>query len=124
MPSITIRLDEETHRRAKIYAATHRTSISDLFREHIRSLTEPGSADALAAYARGELSAYDAMGALGITCVEDLYLRTLAAGYELPRGTKLEIQREAARVSKLIPRTKHRKARAAFKAVEPPKRGR
>ena len=88
MPSITIRLDEETHRRVKIYAATHRTGISDLFREHIRSLTEPGSADALAAYARGELSAYDAMGALGITCVEALYLPAPPRSTGFPIGNE------------------------------------
>jgi len=73
--------------------------------------------EALASYSRGELSANDAMAALGITCVEDLYSRTLGAGYELPRGSKADVQREAARVSKLIARTKRRKARAAFKPV-------
>jgi plasmid stability protein len=102
MPNITIHLDDETHRRVKIYAATHRTSISDLFREHIRSLTGSDHVDALASYSRGELAAHDAMDALGITCVEDLYAQTVAAGHELPHRTRPDAQREAARVSNLI----------------------
>lgn len=102
MPNITIHLDDETHRRAKIYAATHRTSLSDLFRQHIRSLTGSGEVDALAGYSRGELSAHEAMDALGITSIESLYSRTLGAGHELPRGTKADVQREAARVSSLL----------------------
>jgi plasmid stability protein len=81
MPNITIRLDEEAHRRVKMYAAAHRTSISDLLRQHIRSLTDSGKVDALASYSRGELNAHGAMDALGITCVEDLYSRTLGAEY-------------------------------------------
>ena len=108
MPNITIHLDDETHRRAKIYAATHRTSISDLFREHIRSLTGSGNVDAIASYSRGELTAHDAMDALGITCIEDLYSRTLSAGHELPRRTRSDAQREAVRVTKLIAPAKRR----------------
>jgi hypothetical protein len=108
MPNITIHLDEDTHRRAKIYAATHRVSISDLFREHIRSLTGRDIPDALGSYSRGELSAHDAMDALGITCIEDLYSRTRSAGHELPRRLGPEAQREAARVTKLIAPVKRR----------------
>lgn len=103
MPNITIHLDDETHRLVKVYAATHRTSISDLFREHIRSLTDgSGPIDAVASYARGELSAHDAMDALGLTCLEDLYSRTLSSGLDLPRPSRAEAQRQAAALAKLI----------------------
>src|SRR5947209_18764198 len=95
MPNITIHLDDETHRRAKVYAATNGTSVSDLFREHVRSLTGTEIIDAVAAYSRGELTAHDAMDALGITCLEDLYSKTHAEGHELPRPTRSDAQREA-----------------------------
>jgi len=103
MPNITIHLDDETHRRAKVYAATHRTSVSDLFREHIRSLTEnSGVTDAIASYSKGELTAHDAMDVLSLTCLEDLYSQTVWAGFELPRPAKADAQRQAAGLLKFI----------------------
>ena len=103
MPNITIHLDEETHQLAKVYAASHRTSISDLFREHIRTLTKSaGPVDVVASYAKGDLSAHDAMDALGLTCLEDLYSRTLSSGLELPRPSQAEAQRQATSLARLV----------------------
>lgn len=40
--NITISIDEETHRRARIRAAQLDTSVSALVRDYLRSLTDPG----------------------------------------------------------------------------------
>jgi len=89
MPNITIHLDEESHRLAKIHAARTDTSLSQLFRDHIRKIA--GSAEenqrnsALEKYCSGEMSKTDALQILGLHCVEDLYAMTISAGYALPR---------------------------------------
>ncbi len=44
MKNITVSVDEETHRRARIRAAELRTSVSALVRDYLRSL-EPQEAD-------------------------------------------------------------------------------
>lgn len=107
MPNITIHLDDETHRKAKIYAAEHGRSVSDLFREHIKALTrDRGDQGVLARYSRSELPAHDAMDALGLTCVEELYLATRSAGLELPHANKATAGRHAAAVAKLVARAR------------------
>ena len=89
MPNVTIHLDEETHRLAKIHAATTGTSLSQLFRDHVRKLArqsedERDAHPALRQYASFKISASDAMDALGLTCLEDLMTQTLRAGLHLP----------------------------------------
>ena len=89
MPNVTIHLDEETHRLAKIHAATTGTSLSQLFRDHVRKLArqsedEGGAHPALRQYASFNISASDAMDALGLTCLEDLMTQALRAGLHLP----------------------------------------
>ena len=89
MPNITIHLDDESHRLAKIYAARTNTSVSQLFRNHVRKIT--GSEDecqrnlVLEKYCSGEMTKTDAMQVLGIQCVEQLYVMALNAGFDLPR---------------------------------------
>jgi plasmid stability protein len=88
MPNLTVHLDDETHRLAKIVAATHRTSLSQVFRDHIRALAAAGGAGEagpLERYARSEISAKEAMDALGLGCVEDLYSKVRARNLPLPR---------------------------------------
>jgi hypothetical protein len=89
MPNITISLDEETHRLAKIHAATTGTSLSQLFREHIRKVAgrssdESPAAGALKRYAAFEISAKDAMEALGLSCLEELMIQAAQAGLRIP----------------------------------------
>lgn len=88
MPNITIHLDPETHRLAKIYSATTGKSVSGIFRDHIRALAgEMGSAPQLGPlerYAKGEISAAEAMSALELPCLEDLYQQVAAHGVPLP----------------------------------------
>lgn len=43
MKNITVSIDEETHRRARIKAAELGTSVSALVRDYLRSLTPDGS---------------------------------------------------------------------------------
>jgi len=88
MPNVTIHIDDETHRIAKVYVATHGTSMSRLFRDHIRSLAAADDArrtDPLARYAEGQISAKEAMDGLGLTCTEDLYHRMAERKLALPR---------------------------------------
>ena len=88
MPNLTIHLDDETHRLAKIYAATHRTSLSQVFRDHVRALAAAGGAGEagpLERYSRSEISAKEAMDALGLSCLEDLYSMVKTRNLPLPR---------------------------------------
>ncbi len=89
MPNVTIHLDEETHRLAKVYAATSGSSLSEMFRQHVRRLAgravaEVSEAIILARYAAFEIPAKDAMDALGIDCLEALMIKTINAGLHLP----------------------------------------
>lgn len=89
MPNVTIHLDEETHRLAKVYAATSGTSLSEMFRQHVRRLSsraaaEDSEAAILARYAAFEIPAKDPMDALGIDCLEALMIKTINAGLHLP----------------------------------------
>ena len=91
MPNITISLDEETHRLAKIHAATTGTSLSQLFREHVRKLAgrspgEPASVGALRRYASFEISGKDAMESLGLGGLEDLMVQAVQAGFHIPHA--------------------------------------
>jgi hypothetical protein len=99
MPNITIHLDEETHRLAKIYAAQSGVSLSKSFRDHVLSLSgddAPRGGAAIAVmeravikrYASGELTANEAMTALGFTCLEELFNGVLLAGLHLPHLSK------------------------------------
>lgn len=89
MPNVTIHLDEEAHRLAKIHAATTGTSLSQLFRDHVRKLARQSEDErdvhpALRQYASFNISASDAMGALGLMCLEALMTQVLRAGLHLP----------------------------------------
>jgi hypothetical protein len=95
MPNVTIHLDEETHRLAKIHAAQTGSSLSKSFRDHIRSVMKhglpAGELAILERYSRSELPAKDAMASLGLQCIEDLMSATIAAGLGLPH-----VERKAA----------------------------
>lgn len=104
MPNITIHLDEETHRLAKIYAAQSGLSLSKCFRDHVRGLSGGGVARdavesmeraALQRYARGELTANETMAALNFTCLEALFSATVQAGLHLPHLSKAAASRLA-----------------------------
>lgn len=88
MPNITINLDEETHRKAKILAAQRGTSLSKIFREHILRISSESESSkeqsVLEQYSCLKISAKDAMGALNLNCLEDLMLSTANAGLPLP----------------------------------------
>ena len=89
MPNITIHLDDDTHRLAKVYAATSGSSLSEMFRQHVRRLSskagaEVSEADVLGRYAAFEISAKEAMEALGLSSLEALMLKTIQAGMHLP----------------------------------------
>src|SRR5450631_2657465 len=89
MPNITIHLDEETHRLAKVYAATSGSSLSEMFRQHVRRLSsragaEVSEANVLVRYAAFEISGKEAMELLGLDCLEALMLKTIQAGLHLP----------------------------------------
>jgi hypothetical protein len=99
MPNITIHLDEETHRLAKIYAAQSGVSLSKSFRDHVLTLSGDDASRGGAAiavmeravikrYASGELTANEAMTALGFTCLEELFNGVLQAGLHLPHLSK------------------------------------
>jgi hypothetical protein len=101
MPNITIHLDDETHRLAKIYAAQSGLSLSKSFRDHIRAISGHGETrDAkrrnveaielavIKRYARMELTASEAMAALNFACIEELFSATVQAGLQLPRLSK------------------------------------
>lgn len=104
MPNLTIQLDDETHRLAKIYAAEHGISLSQMFRDHIHRLSGvQGDLGVLARYSRLEISAKEAMDALGFTCLEDLMSACIRAGLDLPRvdaKTARQLARPAATLVK------------------------
>lgn len=107
MPNLTIHLDDETHRLAKIYAATHRTSLSQVFREHIRALAATagaGEAGPLERYSSLEISAREAMDALGLSCLEDLYSMVKARNLPLPRVSDEAARALAEPLLALLPR--------------------
>ena len=97
MPNITIHLDDETHRLAKIFAAQSGLSLSKSFRDHVRSMSsgdvaritvETMERAALQRYARGELTANETAAALNFTCLEELFGATVRAGLHLPHLSK------------------------------------
>jgi hypothetical protein len=97
MPNITIHLDDETHRLAKLFAAQSGVSLSRSFRDHVLTLSGEGAPRGGAAamakaaikrYVTGKLTANEAMAALGFTCVEELFNGTVQAGLHLPHLSK------------------------------------
>ena len=101
MPNITIHLDDETHRLAKIYAAQSGLSLSKSFRDHIRAVSGQdqthgstrGKVEAIELavikrYARMELTASEAMAAVNFSCIEELFSATVQAGLRLPHLSK------------------------------------
>ncbi len=88
MPNITIHLDDDTHRLAKIYAAKSGTSLSKMFRDHIRNVSKPvvdnSKRSILEQYSVLKITGEDAMSALGFSCLEELYAATIDAGLQLP----------------------------------------
>lgn len=49
----------------------------------------------LRVYSESRLSSADAMSALGLHCIEDLYSATLTGGFDLPRQSRAEAERTA-----------------------------
>lgn len=92
MANLTIHLDDEMHRVAKIYAAEKGTSLSQIFREHIQRLSsgsiEQTESSVLKKYSESQISANDAMNALKINCLEDLFRLTLASELTLPHVSR------------------------------------
>jgi hypothetical protein len=88
MPNITIHLDDETHRKAKIYSARVGSSLSKLFREHIMKVSAENAAspkkEILEKYSSLKISATDAMSLLNMQCLEDLLILTSEEGLPLP----------------------------------------
>jgi hypothetical protein len=90
VPNLTLSLDEELLHAAKVYAATHRTSISRIVREHLRELTEgsaqadPARDDPVSAFAAMRIGRQEAMRLLGIDYGR-LLDRLAARGLDLPR---------------------------------------
>ena len=71
MPNLTVSLDEEVLRAAKIHAAARGTSISKIVRDHLREVTgleslPATSGDPLVLFSRDELGRREAMAALGV----------------------------------------------------------
>lgn len=99
MANLTIHLDDEIHRAAKIYAAEKGTSLSQIFRDHIQLLTSGRQSESsvLMKYSTSQMSAKDAMDALKLNCLEDLFRLTLASELPLPhtnRSAAKEMARE------------------------------
>lgn len=88
MPNITIHLDEETHRKAKIYSARVGSSLSKIFREHIMKISEENAVspqrEILEKYSSLKISSADAMALLSLHCLEDLWAITSIEGLPLP----------------------------------------
>lgn len=90
MPNLTVNLDADLLKTAKVYSAQHGVSISQLVREHLAALTgyragpsaEP-PADPLLDFSRGRVGRKEAMRQLGITYFE-LLDRLAARGLPLP----------------------------------------
>ena len=107
MPNITIHLDDETHRVAKLYAAEHGTSISEVFRQHIRSIATPAAiAGAVQRYSRGQMPVKDTMSAMGLQTREELYEAVANAGLDLPRADSGTIDRQASFAAKILQGTR------------------
>ena len=73
MPNLTINLDADLLKTAKVYSAQHGVSISHLVREHLAALTGYGSepsaeppADPLLDFSRGRVGRKEAMRLLGV----------------------------------------------------------
>lgn len=102
MPNITIHLDDETHQLAKVFSAQSRTSLSQLFRDYIRSIAPPKQDNTkraiLERYSKLEMSSADAMNALGFTCLEELMAATVKHGFDLPRLNRKDALRLARQV--------------------------
>jgi hypothetical protein len=70
VPNLTLNIDADLLRAAKVYAARTGTSISRIVREHLAEVTglqpRPEEVDVLARYARDEIGRHEAMRALGV----------------------------------------------------------
>jgi hypothetical protein len=53
-------------------------------------------------YSERKLNSLDAMGMLGIHCIEDLYSATLSAGFPLPRGSREEAGKQVESVLRFL----------------------
>lgn len=88
MANLTVTIDPELLRAAKVYAARSGTSISRIVREHLAALTglqsRPQGDDALARYARDEIGCHEAMRALDVD-YGTLLDRMARRGLSVPR---------------------------------------
>ena len=88
MPNITIHMDDETHRKAKIYSAKTGESLSKLFREYIMKVSSENivspNREILEKYSSLKISAKDAMSLLNMQCLEELLTLTSTEGLPLP----------------------------------------
>ncbi|MGH6914609.1 MAG: DUF6364 family protein [Geminicoccales bacterium] len=70
MPNLTVTIDAELLRAAKVHAARTGTSISRIVRQHLAEVTglqpRPEDDDVLARYARDQIGRHEAMRALGV----------------------------------------------------------
>ena len=104
MPNLTVSLNADLLKSAKVYSAEHGVSISKLVRDHLAELTGHGtgtSGDALEDFSRGLIGRKDAMRMLGVTYFELLDMLA-KRGLKLPTLPNGELQQMARGMNRLL----------------------
>lgn len=104
MPNLTIQMDAELLKTAKVYSAQHGVSISQLVRDHLAALTgyeQETSADPLLDFSRGRVGRKEAMRRLGLTYFE-LLDRLAERALPLPALPEKEIEQMARDMNRML----------------------
>lgn len=105
LKNTTMNLPEELVARVRAYAASNRTTMTAIVREHFEAITDPGKSpiedDPLLAYSKGLLSRREAIQRLGLRDYAELLVALGDADLPLPLPPAHEIENQATTFAKL-----------------------
>lgn len=105
LKNTTLNLPEELVARVRAYAATNRTTMTAIVREHFEAITEPDKKpiddDPLLAYSKGLLSRTETVRRLGMRDYADLLVALGDADLPMPLPAAHDIENQAATFVKL-----------------------
>lgn len=82
MPNLTVNIDPELLRQAKVYASQHGTTLSDLVRKNFLEITK-SDRSIIERYVDGGISSADAQQALGLRTKQDFFAEVCRSGHQL-----------------------------------------
>ena len=99
LKNTTFNLPSELVARSKAYAASHRTTMTAIVREHLEAVTSRGGVraadDPLLAYSQGKLGRDEAIGLLGIRDYAELLVALGDADLPMPLPPAHDVENQA-----------------------------